>query len=261
MPDRRGLVRWIGGLLISAIFAAGTAQAEDRTPLTIFAAASLTESMQAAGREFTARIGTPVRFSFASSAGLARQLEAGAPADMFVSADGEWMDYVEQRGLIDPRSRANLLQGELVLIAPAEGATRLPIRRGFPIAAALGPNGRLATGDPDSVPVGRYAKASLISLGVWDAVSGRLARAENSRQALALVARNEAPLGIVYLTDALVERRVRVVGVFGARTHPRILYPAALMRNKRPSAATFLRFLQSDAGRKIFHRYGFRTVR
>lgn len=227
-------------------------------PLTIFAAASLTDAMNVAGKAFTAKTRVPVRFSFAASGVLARQLEAGAKADLFISADNEWMDYAQGRGLVQPTSRANLLGGRLALIAPADSRIDLPIRSGFPIAQALG-KGRLATGDPDYVPVGRYARAALMSLGIWGSVADRLARTESVRFALALVSRKEVPLGIVYETDAIIDKRVRILGIFPANSHPAIVYPMALTRKAGPDGSRFAAFLKSPEGLAIFRRFGFKT--
>ena len=254
---RRITTLWKSLLPALAVFSSAMAAAQAPEPVTVFAAASLTDALQASGKAFTGKTGIPVRFSFASSSALARQLEAGAPADMFLSADLEWMDYVQTRGLIATKSRANLMQGRLALIAPADSAVKLKIARGFPIVKALGPDGRLATGDPESVPIGRYARASLTSLGVWPAISDRLARTENVRFALALVARREAPLGIVYETDAKVEPKVRIVGIFPEKSHPPIVYPIALTTKAQPAAAIFYKFLRGSQGRAIFKGYGF----
>ncbi len=232
--------------------------AADRKPaLTVFAAASLTEALQAAGAAYSARTAVPVRFSFASSAAIARQLEAGAPADIFISADAEWMDYAQRHGLIAPATRATVARGRLALIAPAGSAIRLRIGRGMPLAAGLGQAGRLAIGDPDAVPAGRYARAALQTLGAWNGVADRLARAENVRVALAYVARGEAPLGIVYETDARAEPRVRVIGIFPQSSHPPIVYPIALTRRASPAASGFLAFLRGAPGQAIFRRFGF----
>lgn len=231
--------------------------AEAPEPLTIFAASSLTDALQASGAAFTAKSSIPVRFSFASSAALARQLEAGAPADMFLSADKKWMDYVQARGLIDNGSRITLFKGRLALIAPAGSSVMLKIARGFPLARALGPTGRLATGDPDFVPVGRYARAALVSLRIWPDIANRLARTENVRVALALVARQEAPLGIVYETDAKSEPRVKIVGLFPESSHPPIAYSAALAAKAKPAATAFRAFLRSRENQAIVRRFGF----
>jgi len=222
----------------------------------VFAAASLTDALTEVSRLFTARTGIHVNVSDAASSVLAKQIEAGAPADVFLSADQGWMDYLSDRGLLRAGSRHDLLGNRLVLIAPKDSAVSLKIAPGFALAAALG-NGRLATGDPDSVPVGKYAKAALIKLGVWESVSGRLVRAENVRAALEYVAHGEAPLGIVYQTDAQAEVRVRVVDTFPEGTYPPITYPVALTATARPGAQKLLDFLGSDAAREIFVRQGF----
>ena len=225
-------------------------------PVTVFAAASLTDVLGKLGDEFTTSTGIPVRFSFASSSIIARQIEAGAGADVFFSADQEWMDYLEQRRHIQKSSRRNVLSNRLALIAPADSKIELTIQPGFPLASALG-SGRLATGDPDVVPVGRYARGALMSLGVWNDVADRLARAEDVRVALMYVARGEAPLGIVYATDARVEKRVRLVGLFPAESHLPITYPVALTTRAAPDATRFVDFVRSDSARATFENYGF----
>jgi molybdate transport system substrate-binding protein len=187
---------------------------------------------------------------------IARQIEAGAPADMFVSADLEWLDYVQSRNLIRPETRANLVGNRLVLVAPSDSKVRLRLERGAPLARALG-GGRLALGDPQTVPAGRYARQALGALGLWDQVAGRLAAAENVRSALQFVARGEAPLGIVYATDAKAEPKVRVVDNFPANSHPAIVYPAALTRTAQPGTERFLSYMRSARGQAIFRRFGF----
>jgi molybdate transport system substrate-binding protein len=224
--------------------------------LLVFAAASLSDALEEADHAFTAATHVPVRASYAASSVLAKQIEAGAPADVFFSADREWMDYLEQRGLLRSGTRRDVLGNALVLIAPATEPVQLKIAPGFALLAALN-GGRLASADPDSVPAGLYARAALTQLGVWDAVAPRLARAENVRAALAYVARGETPLGIVYRTDAAAEKRVRVVDVFPANTHPPIVYPAALTARAPPQAAPYLAFLSGPRAREIFARYGF----
>jgi len=194
-----------------------------RRELLVFAAASLSEALEEVGRAFTAATGMRVAASYAASSVLAKQIEAGAPADAFFSADVAWVDYLEKRGLIQPSSRRDVLRNTLVLIAPADSTLRLRIAPGFDLAGAL-KGGRLAIADPDSVPAGEYARAALTRLGVWSRVSDRAVRGENVRAALAYVARGEAPLGIVYRTDAQAERRVRVVDVFPEDSHPPITY-------------------------------------
>jgi molybdate transport system substrate-binding protein len=227
-----------------------------RAPLLVFGAASLTDALDEVNRAFAAHTQQPARGSYASSSVLAKQIEAGAPADVFISADREWMDYLEKRALLRAGSRRDVLGNALVLIAPADSTVQLKIAPHFPLAAALG-DGRLASGDPDSVPAGDYARAALTKLGVWQEVAPKLVRAENVRAALAYVARGEAALGIVYRTDALAEQRVRIVDTFPADTHPPIVYPAALTTSARPEAGRYLSFLSGEEARAIFARHGF----
>jgi len=228
--------------------------------LTVFAAASLTEVLQAVGDEYTKASHVPVRFSFAASSALAKQIESGAAVDVFMSADQDWMNYLDGKQLIDKRTRRDVLANRLALVAPADSNVALKIQPGFALLAALGPNGRLATGDPDSVPVGKYAKAALTSLGIWKDIEPRLVRAENVRAALAFVARGETPLGIVYQTDAKIEPKVRLVALFPESSHPPITYPVAAMTTAAAPARTFIEFLDSPAARAIFERAGFQTV-
>jgi molybdate transport system substrate-binding protein len=229
---------------------------QDKSSITVFAAASLTNVLQELGDGFTKDASIPVRFSFAASSALARQIENGSRADMFFSADLEWMDYLESRKLIQPATRRDVVGNQLVLIAPADSKIVLKIQPHFALAATLG-KGRLATGDPDSVPVGRYAHEALANLGVWDEVSARLVRADSVRSALAFVDRGEAALGIVYTTDALIDKKVRVVDTFPAATHTPIVYPAALTIGAKPDAAKFLAYIRGPAGSAAFQRYGF----
>jgi len=245
--------------LAGAAGAGRTAGENAPAQLLVFAAASLSEALDEVGRAFTARTGVRVNASYAASSVLAKQIEAGAPADAFFSADLAWVDYLDERGLLKRGSRRDLLGNSLVLIAPADSPLRLSIAPGFDLTAALG-EGRLATADPDSVPAGKYARAALTKLGVWQSVSDRLVRGENVRAALAYVARGEAPLGIVYQTDAQAEKRVRVVGVFPEDSHPPITYALALTVRARPEAARFADFLASETARQIFTRYGFTTL-
>jgi molybdate transport system substrate-binding protein len=248
-------------VLLSACASGGAFAAETvAKPLTVFAAASLANVLGELGQAFTRESGGAVRFSFAASSTLARQIESGAGAALFISADREWMDYLEQRGLIDRSTRRDLLGNRLALIAPADSTVNLEIKPNFPLAAALG-GGRLATGDPDNVPAGRYARSALTSLGVWNDVADRLVRAEDVRTALAFVARGEAPLGIVYATDARIEKRVRLVGLFPESSHPRITYPMASTKAGGADAARFAAFLRNDASRAVFERYGFTVLR
>jgi molybdate transport system substrate-binding protein len=241
---------------LSLCGAAGFAADADKPPIMVFAAASLTNVLQELGDGFTRETQIPVKFSFAASSALARQIENGAPADIFFSADLEWMDYLQTRGLIQRDSRHNLLGNRLVLIAPSDSPIKLKIEPHFALVAALG-SGHLATGDPDSVPAGRYAREALTSLGVWNEVADRVARADSVRSALAFVDRGEAPLGIVYETDALIDKRVRVVDIFPDNSHLPILYPIALTRAAKPDAAKFASYLSGPAGGVAFKAYGF----
>jgi len=249
-------VLWMPGSPQGATDAGGSGTATRDSGLLVFAAASLADALEEADAAFTARTGVPVKASFAASSLLAKQIEAGAPADVYLAADREWMDYLDTRGLIRRSSRRDLLGNSLVLIAPEDSTLRLKIAPGFDLSGALG-GGRLATGDPDSVPVGEYARAALVKLGAWQRVSDRLVRAENVRAALAYVARGEAPLGIVYLTDAQAEKRVRIVDVFPPDTHPPIVYPLALTAGARGQAERYAEFLAGDVVRQIFVRRGF----
>jgi molybdate transport system substrate-binding protein len=235
---------------------AGTPSRADQPPLIVFAAASLTNALQEVGDGFTKETSIPVRFSFAASSALARQIESGAPAEAFFSADVDWMGYLQQRNLIQIDTRHDLLGNRLVLIAPVDSLIKIQIAPHFALAAALGKQ-HLATGDPDSVPVGRYAREALTSLGVWDDVADRLVRADSVRSALAFVDRGEAALGIVYATDARIDKGVRVVDVFPADSHAPIIYPAALTRSAKPAAARFLAYVRGPAGDAVFKAYGF----
>lgn len=225
----------------------------------VLAAASLQESLSAVA-EAWARHGHPRPvISFAASSALARQIEAGAPADLFLSADEDWMDYLDRRYLLRRGSRVSLLSNAIVLIGPAASRTRLTATRGFPLARALG-GGRLAMADPDSVPAGKYARQSLTALGVWTQVHDRIARAENVRAALALVARAEAPLGIVFATDARANRAVRVLTTFPPNSHAPISYPVArLAKAANPEGESFRQFLLGGEAKAIFRQYGFGT--
>ncbi len=229
--------------------------------LLVFAAASTKDALEAVGRLWQAQGHASARFSFAASSTLARQLEQGAPADLFVSADMEWMDYARQNRLVREDTVRPLLGNRLVLVAPAEAKARaLALRPGVDLAGALA-GGRLALADVRSVPAGRYARAALESLGTWEAVRSRLAMTENVRVALALVARGEAPLGIVYESDARAEPRVRVVDVFAPDSHPPIRYPMAITRASRHAdAPAFHDHLRSPRAGEVFREYGFSTL-
>jgi molybdate transport system substrate-binding protein len=240
--------------------ACSPAQAADSAkPLLVFGASSLTNALDEIGAAYTQQTGQAVKFSYAASSVLARQIEAGAKADLFFSADTEWMDYLQARNLINSSTRKDLLGNRLVLIAPASSAIQIKIGPGFPLAAALG-TGRLSTGDPDSVPVGRYAKSALMTLGVWNSVADRIINADNVRTAMAFVSRGEAPLGIVYETDALVDKKVKVVDTFPASSHLPIVYPMAVTNLSQSSAAQFASYLRGPEAAEKFRKYGF-TVR
>jgi molybdate transport system substrate-binding protein len=252
-PVRRLLLAALSAWLLAAP-AAGLAQ--QRAPVTVFAAASLKDVLDEEGAAYTAKTGQQVRFSYAASSVLAHQIEQGAPADLFISADVDWMDYVAQRHLIVAASRRDLISNHLALIAPADSNIRVRIGKGMPLAKALG-DGRLAVAGPE-VPAGKYAKASLTALGVWGAVQPKLVQADNVRGALLFVARGEAPLGIVYDTDAKVQPKVRIVGLFPDASHPPIIYPAAVTAAAvNPAAAAFLGYLQGPQAAKVFRKYGF----
>ena len=225
----------------------------------VFAAASLQTVLDALVEPAQRATGVRMRTSYAASSALARQIEIGAPAGLFISADLDWMDYLAERKLIQTASRVNLAGNRLVLVGPKSAPVSLRIAPGFPLAGALG-SSRLALANPDAVPAGKYAKAALINLKVWDSVSGRIAATENVRAALALVARGEAPLGIVYTTDARVEPGVAVIDTFAESLHPPIVYPAALLPNATADAAKLLEFLKSDTARKEFVAQGFTMV-
>jgi molybdate transport system substrate-binding protein len=253
---RRLLAGLAPGMLLLALVPATAGAAARPDSVTVFAAASLTNVLQELGSEYTRATGSTVAFSFAASSMLARQIESGAHADVFLSADQDWMDYLDQRGLVQKGSRRNLLGNRLALVAPADSTLQLRIEPHFALLAALH-GGRLATGDPDSVPAGRYARSALTNLGVWDQLADRLVRADNVRTALAFVARGEAPLGIVYLTDAKLEPKVRTVDVFPADSHLPIDYPVALTPGASARAAAFIEFLRGPAGAAAFAKYGF----
>lgn len=249
-------VRKIFALLVGLWLLGAGAPVWARGPL-VLAAASLQEGLNAAADDWARRGHARPVLSFASSAQLARQVVAGAPADLFIAADQEWMDHVAAAGRLRPGTRADFVSNRLVLVAPAGRPVQLRLAPRFALARALGA-GRLAMGDPDTVPAGRYGKQALEALGVWPQAAPRLARAESVRAALALVARGETPLGIVYATDARAEPRVRVVAMFAATSHAPIRYPvAALTTSSSPEAEPFRRYLLSPAGRMIFAKFGF----
>lgn len=224
---------------------------------TVFAAASLTDSLKQIAEIYRARTGRTVILSFGASSALARQIEQGAPADIFFSADTEWMDYLAKDGHIAAASRQDLLGNRLVLIAAPDAGPAPRIAPGFDLKGALG-DGHLALADPASVPAGKYGKAALTTLGVWDSVAAKVVNAENVRVALEYVARGEAPYGIVYATDAKIAPQVKLAGIFPESSHPPIIYPVALTMTAAPQARDFLAFLSSAEARTVFRKAGFR---
>jgi molybdate transport system substrate-binding protein len=248
-------MRWRSSAILafSILVFAGVAAADT---VTVFAAASLKDALDENVKTYQARASDRIVVSYAASSALAKQIEAGAPADLFISADLDWMDYLQQRRLIKTDTRRNLLTNRLVLIAPADSKVSVSIAPRFPLVGLLG-KGRLAMANPDTVPAGKYGKAALEALGVWNDVRAKIASAENVRAALVLVSRGEAPLGIVYRTDAVADPRVKVVGTFPGNTHPPIVYPAALTISGEGSAEAFLKWLIQAEARAIFEKHGF----
>ncbi len=254
--------RFILAAFAAAIVIAGAPPcgvAQEKT-ITVFAAASMKNALDDVDSTFTKQSGIKVVASYAASSALMKQIEQGAPADVFLSADVDWMDYGAKRNLIKNDTRLNLLGNRLVLIAPKDSKLdNVTIAPGFDLAALAG-GGRIATGDVRAVPAGLYAKAALEKLGVWASVESKLAMAENVRAALVLVARGEAPLGIVYETDARIDPGVKIIGVFPEDSHPPIVYPVALTKDAKPDAAQYLAFLRTPDAKAIFERYGFRVL-
>ncbi len=240
-----------------ASFAAVAPPPATAADVTVFAAASLKEALDEQAKKFEADTGRKVIISYGASNALAKQIESGAPADVFISADLDWMDYVDQRRLLAPNSRADLLRNTLVLVAPSSSNSALRIGPNFGLAAALGTE-KLAMANPDSVPAGKYGKRALETMKVWASVEKQVARAETVRAALAIVSRGEAPFGIVYRTDALADRGVKVVDTFPPDSHPPIVYPAALVAaGKSTAAAPFVDYIRSAPARAVWEKYGF----
>ena len=234
---------------------AGAAEMET---VTVFAAASTTNAITDIGNLFMDQHKERVRISFASSSTLAKQIDNGAPADIFISANKKWMDYLESQKMIVPKSRVDLLGNRIVLIAPARSRGKdMEIKPDFPLADFLG-DGRLAMGDPEHVPAGIYGKEALMRLHVWESVKNRVAGMKDVRAALMMVERGEVPLGLVYSTDAAISGKVRIVGVFPSETHSLIVYPAAIVAgHATPAVVRFMAFLKSPAAKTVFERYGF----
>ncbi|PWC87693.1 molybdenum ABC transporter substrate-binding protein [Azospirillum sp. TSH100] len=241
-------------LAVGLTLAAPAAMAQD---VLVLAAASTKNAVEKLASQFKAKTGSSVTSSFAASSALAKQIENGAPADIFISADLDWMDYLQQRNLIQTASRVNLLGNELVVVVPKGSTLKPDLSKGGKLADQLG-DGRLATGDPSNVPVGKYAKAALEKLGQWTAVEPKLARADSVRAALVLVSRGEVPVGIVYRTDAAVDPGVEVAAAFPPDSYPPITYPAAqVASSKNPAAAAFLDFMKSPDGMTVWKEFGF----
>jgi molybdate transport system substrate-binding protein len=256
----------LGRRSVLAAFAAAVtalvvqADAAEEKTITVFAAASMKNALDEVDSLFTKQSGIKVVASYAASSSLMKQIEQGAPADVFLSADIDWMDYGIKHNLIKNDTRKDLLGNRLVLIAAKDSKIgNVSIAPGFDLAALAG-SGRIATGDVRAVPAGLYAKAALEKLGIWSSVESKIAMAENVRAALVLVARGEAPLGIVYETDAKVDPSVKIIGVFPEDSHPPIIYPVAMTKDAKPDAAQYLAFLTTPKARAVFERYGFRVL-
>jgi molybdate transport system substrate-binding protein len=254
-------MRWLSMLALIALSQSVPldSRAQDRAgEIIVFAAASLKDALATVASQYERKTGTSVKFSFAASSALARQIEQGAPAAIFASADEQWMDYLQTRNLIAAGTRKSLLGNRLVLVVPAASTSKVELKPGFDLAAPLGADGRWVTGDPSNVPVGRYAQDALTRLGVWTFAQTRLVRAENVRVALSFVERGEAAAGIIYESDATVSQKVRVAGVFPSDSHAPISYPFAIVaRNDSPPARDFLQFLESAEAREAWRRFGF----
>lgn len=252
--------RALAGLAAATAMSLATANAQ-AADLVVFAAASMKNALGDIATAWSRDTGRPApRISFASSSTLAKQIEQGAPADIFISADLDWMDYVDGKGAIRSDTRLNLLGNRIVLVAPRDAKVEIDIRKGFDLAKALA-GGRLAMGNTAAVPAGKYGKEALTNLGVWDGVKDRIAQADNVRAALALVARGEAPLGIVYSTDAAAEPGVKIVGTFPEDSHKPIIYPAAVTKDsKSPDALSFFNYIKGLKARPAFEKQGFTVL-
>lgn len=256
--NRRLLLKLVAAALAALPLALPAAAAEK---VTVFAAASLKNALDAANAAWQSESGNETTVSYAASSALAKQIEQGAPADLFISADLAWMDYVAEKKLIKDDTRVNLLGNRIVLVAPKDKAEAVEIRQGFDLAGLVG-DGKLAMGAVDTVPAGKYGKAALEKLGVWSAVEGKVAGAESVRAALALVSRGEAPYGIVYQTDAAADPDVAIVGTFPEDSHAPIIYPVAILaESQSPAAAAYLDFLTSDKAAPFFTQQGFTVLK
>ncbi len=248
------------GLLAACFALSGAASAQARD-VVVFAAASLKNALDETSAAWMQETGKRVVVSYAASNALAKQIEAGAPVDLFIPADMDWMDYAVSRGLISPESRISLLGNSLVLVAPKGSGVQVSLQPGLDLGSILG-SGRLVMGHVDAVPAGKYGKAALERLGAWTGVKGRIAQTDNVRAALLLVSRGEAPLGIVYKTDALSDPNVEIAATFPEGSHPPIVYPVALTKDStNADAASFLTFLRSDKAKSFFEKQGFTVLR
>lgn len=256
MLNRRSLL--VALALVAAAPAAPAFAADD---VIVFAAASLKNALDDVIAGYHEKTGKTVKASYEASSTLAKQIEQAAPADIFFSADLTWMKYLHDKNLTVADSEKSLLGNEIVLVAPKDSTATTTIAPGFDLGAVLGPDGKLAMANVESVPAGKYGKAALTKLGVWDSVSARVVQADNVRAALAFVAKGEAPAGVVYATDANAEPAVKVLGTFPADSHPPIVYPVALIAaSTNPDAKAFLEFLESDAAKPAYTKQGFTIV-
>lgn len=258
MPTRR---QCLAALLFSASLlavAAAPARSAETRPLTVFAASSLKGVLDRVADTFTAKTGQAVSLSFAASSTLARQIEAGAPADLVITADEKWIDYLDKRGLLAPQSRVDLLGNRLVLVAPAASPVTVDLAQGLDLSSLLGPHDIFALGEPKGVPAGAYGRQALEHFGAWESVKGRISQSDSAKAVAALVARGEAPLGIVFLTDALAEPKLTIVATFPPESHRPIIYPAALVSaSTHPGRAAFLAMLSGPDAAKLFAEAGF----
>jgi len=247
--------------LAAALWLGSMPQAQAQSgDLVVFAAASLKNALDAINSRWQQQTGKKATISYGASSALAKQLEQAAPAQVFISADLDWMDYVANKNLIKPETRANLLGNRIVLIAPKDKAEPVDIKPGFDLARILGNDGRLAMANVDAVPAGKYGRAALEKLGVWASVANRIAQAENVRAALLLVSRGETPAGIVYQTDAAADPNVKIIGTFPETSHPPIIYPVALTTSATPDALAFLNYLRSNEAKPLFEAQGFTVL-
>lgn len=253
--------RWIAAIALTlGLLTSASAIAEEKSRLTVFAAASMKNALDAANAEWRKIAKGDVVVSYAASSTLANQIERGAPADIFISADLDWMDYLKAKGQMKPDSISNLLGNRLVLVAPKNKSASIEIKAGFDVLGRLG-DGKIAMGTVNAVPAGKYGKAALEKLGVWGKVSTQIAQADSVRAALLLVSRSEAALGIVYQTDAAADSNVAVIGIFPEDSHPAIIYPAGITASSQnPEAEAYLTFLRSDKARPFFEKQGFTVL-